>query len=485
MARLDRGGRNAERATVSSSLYYPVRVVPFSRLFVLASLAMSAGCGASDTRGAAPAASGGGASAAGTGGANGGGAGAKAAGGSSGAGGTTASGGGGAGGSAGSACIDSGMRPGPRSEMMSAFDAKRGRLVFFGGDDGIPKMCNPAPHPIGELWTYDVACKQFTQTAFTTGPSPRARGAAAYDAAGDRVLVFGGRFRAGNAGVYTLYDEVWSLDLATLGWTLLATTGPGPSARINTVAVVDPIANALVIYGGNASASGASFTPLGDVWILHLDTLAWEQKKPVGAQPKARLFHGGAIDPLTGRLFVYGGGGANAFTGPFYGDLWSLSPDRTTWSLVAGEGTGPANRIWPTIVLDATSGKLVLFGGHDDGAIGNQNDTWTLAPATETAWTTIIAPEVEKNKPLATCNFPVDFTNINANAPDRRSAQAAGLDSEMARLHVFGGKTDCGLIDDAWTLDVALGTWSRDVKAGSGEACVRGDHPDQCSGLCN
>jgi hypothetical protein len=196
------------------------------------------------------------------------------------------------------------------------------------------------------------------------------------------------------------------------------------------------------------------------------------------------LFHSGALDPKTGRFFVYGGGGANAFQGPFYGDLWALSPDRTAWTQVAAMGTGPGNRIWSTLAFDPGANAVILFGGHDDGAVGNQNDTWTLAGGAST-WTQIVPPEVEKTKPAGFCAFPVDFTTVNATAPDRRSAQAAGFDGATRTLHVFGGKTDCGLIDDAWTFDAAAGTWSRDAKAGAGESCVRGDNPGQCTSLCN
>lgn len=390
---------------------------------------------------------------------------------------------GGAGGSAGTACVDTGQRPGPRSELMGDFDAKRGRLVFFGGDDGFPKMCNPAPHQIDEVWTYDVACASFTQAKTTGGPSARARGAAAYDAAGDRLLVFGGRYRAGSSGAYTVFSDLWALDLATLTWKELATTGKGPSARSNAVAVVDPVANELVVHGGNASTNGAAFTPLGDVFTLALDTLVWTERKPAGA-PKPRLFHAAALDPKSGKLYVYGGGGANAFQGPFYGDLWELSGDRSTWKELSSSGALPASRISPSLAFDAASGKLVLFGGHDDTPLGNANDTWTFDPA-GLAWTQVVAPESIVTPAAGFCSFPKDFTNVNTASPDRRSASAAGFDPKASTLYVFGGKTDCGLIDDAWGFSVSKGAWTRGVKALSGEACTRRDHPEQCTSLCN
>lgn len=387
-----------------------------------------------------------------------------------------------AGGQAGAPCQDTGQRPGGRSEMMGAFDTKRGRLVFFGGDDGLPKNCNPAPRALAELWAYDAACASFEQLTTDGGPGPRARGAAIYDEATDRLVVFGGRFRAGTSGAYTLYNEVWALDLGAMSWQQLTTTGTPPSARSNPVAVFSAATREMILHGGNTSTSGASFSPQADTWALHLDTLAWREIKPSGAKPKARLFHAAALDASTRRLFIYGGGGAGAFQGPFYGDLWALDLVTGSWeSLHAGGNGAPLGRIWSTLLADG--GKVVLFGGHDDGPVGNNNDTWTFDPATG-QWASVVPPEDVVEQPAGFCQFPARFTAPNLAAPDRRSAQQAGFDPSSGRWLIFGGKTDCGLIDDVWSLDVASGQWSRQVEASIGEACLRRPNPEQCTSLC-
>lgn len=137
-------------------------------------------------------------------------------------GGVGSGGAGGAGGSGGAGgafnCVDTGEHALPRAETFSAYDSKRNRVVFFGGDIGVPVQCNPAPKPIGEMWTYDVACKSFAQVAASGGPGPRARGLAVYDPEGDRMIVFGGRYREASSGPYTVYSDVWALDLESLTW---------------------------------------------------------------------------------------------------------------------------------------------------------------------------------------------------------------------------------------------------------------------------
>ena len=58
------------------------------------------------------------------------------------------------------------------------------------------------------------------------------------------------------------------------------------------------------------------------------------------------------------------------------------------------------------------------------------------------------------------------------------------IDPSTGSLVVYGGKTDCGLIDDVWTLDLATAQWRTEVEATIGEACLRGDQPGQCTTLC-
>lgn len=384
-------------------------------------------------------------------------------------------------GGAGGACEDTGERPGPRAESFGAFDEKRGRFVFYGGDSGLPKQCQPSPHPIGETWVYDARCKTFTQPATTTDPGGRARGVGVYDAAGDRVVVFGGRYRAAASGNYQVFGDVWAFDLAKEDWAQLD-TGTGPTGRSSTAAAFDDAKHELVVYGGNASTSGLAFTPLGDTWAFDVVASTWRKLTTTG-DPKPRLFHAAAIDPDGRRLFVYGGGDANAFTGPFFKDLWALDLDGGAWTELSTGASGPRGRIQASLVFDKEGGRLLLFGGHDDGSLGNENDTWAFDLATS-QWTDITAPEPIVKTPTGFCNFPPDFTTPNTAAPERRSQHAAGFDRASRSWYVFGGATDCGLIDDVWLFDGAASAWSNQVPATYGESCARTKGVAACTTLC-
>ncbi len=381
-------------------------------------------------------------------------------------------------------CVDPGQDPLPRTEAFAAFDSKRQRVVVFGGDVGVPQQCNPAPKPIGELWAYDVTCKYFSPVSPSGGPGPRARGLAVYDPEGDRMIVFGGRYREASSGPYTVYSDVWALGLETLSWQQIQTTGGGPSGRSSTSGAYNPATKELVLFGGNASTSGASFTPLDDVWALNLATGAWREITSTGAKPEARLFHSAAIDPASGRMFVYAGGGAGAFQGPFMADLWSLDIATGAWTQESAGGSGaPMGRIHSSLAFDAKQKRLLMFAGHDDGAVGNNNDTWAFDPA-QKKWTELVPAEQVKTPAADFCLFPPDFTVPNLQAPDRRSAHVAVLDEAGGRWLIYGGKTDCGNVDDVWSFDLATNTWHTELPSTVGEACVRGKNPGQCTTLC-
>src|SRR5262245_2395033 len=76
-------------------------------------------------------------------------------------------------------------------------------------------------------------------------PSARYLHAAVYDAAHDRMVVFGGYSSR------DLVNDVWVLTFSgTPEWTQLAPAGTPPSARRLMSAVYDPVRNRLVVFGG-------------------------------------------------------------------------------------------------------------------------------------------------------------------------------------------------------------------------------------------
>lgn len=360
--------------------------------------------------------------------------------------------------------------PSPRGEVAGVWDGAR--FVVFGGDEGVPVECSSQTDFTGETWAFVPACGAW-EPIEGEGPQGRGRHVAAWDEARGRMLVYGGRTREGTSGDYTNFDDLWALDVATGTWTLLAEGGPG--ARNMAVGVV--AGDQFVIYGGNRSESGASYDSQKDVWSFDLVAGEWTELSP-GSGPGKRIFHAASVSPDARTMYVYGGGDDNAFSGPFFGDLWALDLEDPAWTELDGGGAGaPDNRIWANLVTEP-DGNLLMWAGHDDGALGNRNDLWRWDVAGG-GWTRLEEGDVQSNDANGFCDFPVDFVTPDLEAPERRDAGAAAIDAD-GRLWVFGGKTDCGIINDVWSW--ADGTWTEGSAATFGEICPRAYA--ECSTMC-
>ncbi len=377
-------------------------------------------------------------------------------------------------------CEASSAQPAPRGDGVGVVDPTSGRLYIFGGDTGPVVRCIPAPAFNAETWRYDPACDRWDAITGDAHPSPRSRMAWALDTRRRRMVVFGGRFRQGSTGSYTLYNDVWAFDLATETWEAITPEGELPAARSNATAVYDPDRDRLVLFGGNTSVSGLTFTPRNDTWALDLAQRTWSRVTTTGTAPTARLFHSAA---LVGRsMVVYGGGGANAFMGPFYRDASRLDLDTNAWSRVAltGDTDILAGRISASLV--ATGDAALLVGGHDDGALGNRNDL--LRFGADGAVSVVRAGDALGTPGSGFCDFPPDFATTDESSPERRSAFVLGVDPARNRAIVYGGKTDCGLAGDVWSLDLAAGAWRALRSTNDGLSCQRSGR-ENCRSLCN
>lgn len=364
-----------------------------------------------------------------------------------------------------------------RGEMSGGWDDVQKRFIFFGGDEGVPENCQSQTSFSGETWAFQTDCGNFVQLSPATAPAARGRYAMATDAARNQLLLHGGRTREGTSGTYTVFDDLWAFDMATDTWTQLAEGGP--PARSNHTMVV--AGDRLILFGGNDSDDGLTFGPLSDLWAYDLNAGTWSELRYSGDDPGARLFHSATVSDDGATLYVYGGGDENAFFGPFFKDLYALDLNSLVWTrLDSGRSNAPDGRIWATLNYDAPRGRLLLFGGHDDGSLGNTNQLWAY-DLNALAWSEVQAGDIQTGDASGFCDFPADFVTPDLNLPERRNAHAADL-SPDGQLYIFGGKTDCGSVNDLWSLDVASATWTEHSAATSGEACVRASL--ECESLC-
>lgn len=363
--------------------------------------------------------------------------------------------------------------PSPRGEAAGVWDAERGRMVFFGGDEGTPVECRSQTEFVSETWAFHPDCDNFEQLG-TDGPPTRGRMAAALDSVGQQMIIHGGRTREGTSGTYTLHDDTWAFDLATDTWRLVTEDGPG--ARTNHVAEAHD--GIVYLYGGNNSRDGASFRVLEDLWSLDTSTGTWTEISDRN-DPGARLFHASTMSDDGGTLYVYGGGDEGAFFGPFFGDLWALDLGTMEWTLLddGSSSDAPAGRIWPDLWFQ--DGDVWMFGGHDDGSLGNTNEVWRY-DLDGGGWALQHGGDEQTAGANGFCDFPADFVDPDLDAPERRNASVGVYTGDDVGFLVFGGKTDCGIINDAWSW--SDGAWTERSTATAGEICLRAFA--ECSTMC-
>ena len=158
--------------------------------------------------------------------------------------------------------------PAARSDHVLIATGSFNRLVLFGG--------RSAGAAFKDTWIYDLAANAWHQVTSSIAPDARYGAGAAYDAASQRVLIFGGQ-----AGT-KFFNDVWSFDVVSEQWGQIKTAGIAPAARSGTAAAIDPELHQLIISQG-AAAAGLT----DDTWTLDLGTKVWQNILP-GTRPTAR-----------------------------------------------------------------------------------------------------------------------------------------------------------------------------------------------------
>jgi N-acetylneuraminic acid mutarotase len=390
---------------------------------------------------------------------------------------TTATSGGGGGGSV-SLCgligqpLAEATAPVERGDMSFAVHAECGRVFMFHGDHAVPVDCGPAASEfMDDAYVFDIGANVWSQLT-VAGPAPiaRARARGVWDAARERAIIFGGRHRAGDVGDYDFYNDVWTFDPATMSWTELSPNlAPGaPTGRMNFTFDYDAAGDRVIVHGGGTT-DFTDFIIDNQTWAFDLATNSWSQIG-LGTPPPARIFHMATFDQAGRRLIIFGGGGADAFTATsFMRDTWVLDIATDAWSQVQS-ALSPEGRIKGEMVFDDARSRAVLFGGHDDQALGNNNDIWLLDMAS-LAWSRQPGGDVFNKPADGFCDFPSDFAIVDAAFPERRESHLFGAAGGVAIM--YGGRTDCGLAKDTWSLDLATLGWTQLNPSPLGMTCFR------------
>jgi hypothetical protein len=156
---------------------------------------------------------------------------------------------------------------------------------------------------------------------FPSGGPPKGQDSPSlvYDSTNNILIEFAGTgsdFGADTNSVWTLShanglggSPVWKKTMAN-------GAAGAPPKRDGHVAAYDAANNRMIIFGGNANTA-TGFPQLNDAWVLaHANGIGgkpqWRKLRPSGIKPGGRTAHVGGYDAANNRLIIYGGGSWDA-----------------------------------------------------------------------------------------------------------------------------------------------------------------------------
>jgi hypothetical protein len=251
-------------------------------------------------------------------------------------------------------------------------------------------------------------------------PQARRNGVAIYDPVAHRVIIFGG------AGQDGLLNDTWAFSLNTLSWTQLNTLGDKPDPRLGHDAVYDPVGQQMVVWAGQ---QGSRF--FNDTWTLNLQTLEWRNVSPSSGRPKARYGSASVYDPLERSLVQFAG-----FTeeGRRFQDTQSFGIASQSWINITPDGAKPGIRCLLTGALDRAARRMIIYGGQRNGPL---DDLWAYDLASRT-WT-----ELTPAARPAGRFFASSFVN------------------QEGHFIVFGGSTSNGNSNETWSFNFQTNQWNQ------------------------
>lgn len=327
--------------------------------------------------------------------------------------------------------------PPPRADAAMAYDPGRGVMVLFGGytfENGVWRQLN-------DLWEYDGARWELRQDSLpdngltfhpdlgplhvnSPGPGVRFRHRLAYDPVARAVVLFGGRYLQSATAAAEL-DDVWTWN----GWAwtkYLRLPGQDwPEPRARHAMAWDPARERVVVFGGSPAAA-----PERRNIVWERGAAAWEGVRFTGGQSTTVTHDGASMawDGLDGVMLsgphVAGIGGRAAAFFFWDGKGWLQGPDAASVPHAEGEVSIPVAD-YGAMAFDVGRRRMVYFGGYyggfSDRTFQRERTGWRV---------------------------------LAAMGPSGRFGHCMAYDTRRGVLVLFGGATDLtsGVSGETWEL---------------------------------
>lgn len=306
-----------------------------------------------------------------------------------------------------------------------------------------PSAIESVTRGLGKVPATEVAVWQ--KLGATTTPDARYLQAVAFDTARKMVVMFGGAGMSPNTGMATPTQDTWEWSTASGKWSN-RTAGTAPDARSGAAMIYDSKRGKVVLFGGR-SGSGYNYE---DTWEWDPGTGVWTDLTNAGSHPSGRSQFGMVYEASTGKVLLFGGGRSDANvsdgTGVVVslGDTWELDPATHVWTALTPTAS-PSARHDFGLVWDSTRNKAVLFGGMQIDTSGVSG----IPKQDSWEWDPSTATWTERTS--------------QGSKPAARYGHSMAFDGSRNKVVVFGGfdMATGGSLNDVWDWDPTTGTWSQ------------------------
>ncbi len=267
-------------------------------------------------------------------------------------------------------------RPAGRTGQLTASNQLSAEVIYLLGGTNLGGTT-------AQLWAFDVTANNWSQLTPTNPPPARAWGAASWDAAQGRLIIYGGS--AALSG--PLRNDVWAYNPGANAWTQLTVSGPAPLARFLHSMVYVPHLQKHLVFGGGTGTTGNAepTTVVSELWLLTPNiaagTATWQALTPTGTAP-GRCGACVAYDEARRRMIVFGGELAN----DTLGDTVQYDVDANRWEADAPTGTPPSKRGGTDCAFDPRSGRVLLYGGVTQSSGTPLSESFSYEPV-QKVWT--------------------------------------------------------------------------------------------------
>ena len=223
-------------------------------------------------------------------------------------------------------------------------------------------------------------------------------------------------------------NDLWAYSIGSQSWSAVPVAGSKPPGRFGHTLILDPVRGRLIVFGGQA---GGGF--FSDTWAFDLGSKSWQQLSSDDAGPKRRYGHSAIYDPVRDRMII-----SHGFTNSGrFDDTWVFDFSKNGWREISPASDRPLRRCLHHAAYDPKRDQMFLYGGCSSGfGPCPQEDLWTL-DLQNNRWTQRVA----------------------SLRPPGRERYGMAFDNRRDRLVVFAGGGNADLLNDTWEYDPEAQTW--------------------------